>query len=132
MVLTSALACLHIDWGFIRLNVTSADQFSPHCRDHRDQQLADFQNPAVQRCAADFQVEVQIREPVCEGFVARRTASQPSNADSTVATGADLLFYFSYQKSQTGPTPKALDFSLSAVHRSREAKKQIGLSAWTR
>src|SRR5712692_3420504 len=58
MVLTSALACLHIDWGFIRLNVTSADQFSPHCRDHRDQQLADFEDPAVQRCAADFQAEV--------------------------------------------------------------------------
>jgi len=34
-----ALACLHIDWGFIRLNVTSADQFSPHCRADRDQQL---------------------------------------------------------------------------------------------
>ena len=58
MVLTSALACLHIDWGFIRLNVTSADQFSPHCRDHRDQQFAYFQDPAVQRCAADFQAEV--------------------------------------------------------------------------
>src|ERR1019366_8157625 len=58
VVLTSALACLHIDWGFIRLNVTSADQFSSHCRDHRDQQLADFENPAVQRCAADFQAEV--------------------------------------------------------------------------
>src|SRR5450631_4450552 len=36
----SALACLHIDRGFIRLNVTSADHFSPHCRDHRDQQFA--------------------------------------------------------------------------------------------
>src|ERR1039457_6874495 len=58
VVLTSALACLHIDWGFIRLNVTSADQFSPHCRAHRDQQLADFEDPAVQRRAADFQAEV--------------------------------------------------------------------------
>jgi hypothetical protein len=35
LVLTSARACLHIDWGFIRLKVTSADQFSPHCHDHR-------------------------------------------------------------------------------------------------
>src|SRR5258708_17659968 len=58
VVLTSALACLHIDWGFIRLNVTSADQFSPHYRAYRDQQLADFEDPAVQRCAADFQAEV--------------------------------------------------------------------------
>src|SRR3984893_9401075 len=58
VVLTSALACQHIDWGFIRLNVTSADQFSPHCSAHRDQQLADFEDPAVQRCAADFQAEV--------------------------------------------------------------------------
>src|ERR1700688_1444301 len=57
VVLTSALACLHIDWGFIRLNVTSADQFSLHCRDHWDQQLAVFQYPAVQRCAADFHAE---------------------------------------------------------------------------
>src|SRR5580700_11614192 len=39
VVLTSALACLHINWGFIRLNVTSANQLSPHRRDHRDQQL---------------------------------------------------------------------------------------------
>ena len=61
MVLTSALACLHIDWGFIRLNVTSADQFSPHCRDHRDQQLADFEDPAVQRRAADFQADVSFQ-----------------------------------------------------------------------
>lgn len=58
MVLTSALACLYIDWGFVGLNVTSAGQLSPHCRDHRDQQLADFEDPAVQRCAADFQAEV--------------------------------------------------------------------------
>src|ERR1039458_8657415 len=61
VVLTSALACLHIDWGFIRLNVTSADQFSPHCRDHRDQQLADFEDPAVQRCSADFQTDVSFQ-----------------------------------------------------------------------
>ncbi len=49
VVLTSALACLHIDWRFIRLNITSADQFSPHGRDHRDQQLAHFEGPSVQR-----------------------------------------------------------------------------------
>src|SRR5271165_6908969 len=47
VVLPSALACLHIDRGFVRLNVASADQFSPYCRDHRDQQLADFEDPAV-------------------------------------------------------------------------------------
>jgi len=58
VVLTAALACLHIDWSFIRLNVISADQLSPHCRDYRDQQLADFEDPAVQRRAADFQAEV--------------------------------------------------------------------------
>ena len=61
MVLTSAVACLHIDWGFIRLNVTSADQFSPHCRAYRDQQLADFEDPTVQRCAADFQANVSFQ-----------------------------------------------------------------------
>src|SRR5208283_996994 len=58
VVLTSALPCLHIDWGFVRLNVTSADQFSPHRRDHRDQQLTHLEDPAVQRCSADFQAEV--------------------------------------------------------------------------
>src|SRR6266487_6059524 len=58
MVLSSALACLHIDWGFIGLNVTAPDQLSPHRRDNRDQQLADFEDPAVQRRAADFQAEV--------------------------------------------------------------------------
>src|ERR1700740_220973 len=42
VILSSALACLHIDWGFIRLNVASGDQFSPHRGDHGDQQLADF------------------------------------------------------------------------------------------
>src|ERR1019366_1184974 len=30
VVLSPALACLHIDRGFIRLNVTSANQLSPH------------------------------------------------------------------------------------------------------
>src|SRR6266849_2241720 len=54
VVLTSALACLHIDWGFIRLNVSSANQLQPHGGDHRDQQFTDFQNPAIQRRAADF------------------------------------------------------------------------------
>src|SRR5664280_3501221 len=58
MILSSSLAHLHIDRGFVRLNVTSADQFSPHCGDHRDQQLADFQDPAVQRRSADFQADV--------------------------------------------------------------------------
>src|SRR6202166_299221 len=62
VVLTSVLACLHIDWGFIRLNVTSADQFSPHCRDHRDQQLADFEDPAVERRAA------RVDEPSWQSF----------------------------------------------------------------
>ena len=61
MILTSALTCLHSDWGFIRLNVTSVDQFSPHCRDHWDQQLADFEDPAVQRRSADFQAEVSFQ-----------------------------------------------------------------------
>src|SRR6266851_9041533 len=36
----------------------SANQLSPHRGDHRDQQFADFQNPAVQRRSADFQAEV--------------------------------------------------------------------------
>src|ERR1035437_10761581 len=58
VVLTSALACLHIDWGFIRLNVTSANQLPPHGGDHRNQQLADFEDPAVQRRTTDFQAEV--------------------------------------------------------------------------
>jgi hypothetical protein len=40
------------------LLVTSANQFSPHGGDHRDQQLADLQNPAVQGRAADFQADV--------------------------------------------------------------------------
>src|ERR1017187_9225118 len=61
VVLTSALACRHIDWGFIRLNVTFANQLSPHCRDYRDQQLADFEDPAVQRRAADFQANVSFQ-----------------------------------------------------------------------
>jgi hypothetical protein len=42
MILSSALVHLYIDRGFIRLNVTSANQLSPHRGDHRDQQLADF------------------------------------------------------------------------------------------
>jgi len=50
--------CLYIDWRFIRLDVTPADQLSPHCRDHRDQQFAYSQNPAVQRRSADFQAEL--------------------------------------------------------------------------
>src|SRR6266436_3043416 len=58
MVLFPALACLHIDRSFVRLNVRSANQLAPHGGDHWDQQLANFQDPAVQRCAADFQSEV--------------------------------------------------------------------------
>src|ERR1035438_5605120 len=37
VILTSALACLHIDRGFIGLDVGAADQLSPHGGDHRDQ-----------------------------------------------------------------------------------------------
>ncbi len=47
VVLSSALACLHINRGFICLNVTSTNQLSPHGGDHRDEQLADFEDPAV-------------------------------------------------------------------------------------
>src|ERR1017187_8659443 len=61
VVLSSALACLHIDWGFISLNVTSTNQLSPHGGDHRDEQLADFEDPAVQRCATDFQASVSFQ-----------------------------------------------------------------------
>jgi hypothetical protein len=57
VVLSSALACLHINRGFIRLNVTPANRLSPHGGDHRDEQLADFEDPAAQRCAADVQAE---------------------------------------------------------------------------
>ena len=41
----------HIDWGFIRLNVTSVNQLSTHRGDHRDQhqQLADFEGPSKPR-----------------------------------------------------------------------------------
>src|SRR5216684_3127745 len=34
MILSLALACLHIHRGFIRLNITSANQFPPHRGDH--------------------------------------------------------------------------------------------------
>src|SRR5271165_543275 len=61
VVLSSALACLHIDWGFIGLYVSSGDQLSPHCRDHWDQQLAHFEDPAVQRRAADFHADVSFQ-----------------------------------------------------------------------
>ena len=61
MILSSTLVHLHIDRGFIRLNVTAADQLSPHRGDYRDQQLADFQNPAVQRRSADFRAEVSLQ-----------------------------------------------------------------------
>src|SRR5271166_4740025 len=42
MVLASALACLHIDWGFIGLYVSSGDQLSPHF-----QAEVPFQNHAL-------------------------------------------------------------------------------------
>src|ERR1035438_10078085 len=60
VILSSALACLHIDRVFVRLYVSSANQLSTHRSDHRDQQLADFQNPAIQRRAADFQADVSL------------------------------------------------------------------------
>src|SRR6266699_2579007 len=56
-----SLAHLHINRGFIRLDVTSANQLSPHRRDHRDEQLADFKDPAVQRRSADFQADVSFQ-----------------------------------------------------------------------
>src|SRR5437660_11654327 len=62
VILSPAFACLHIDWGFIGLYVSSANQLSPHRGDHRDQQFADFQNPAVQRRSADFQAEVPFQD----------------------------------------------------------------------
>src|SRR5437867_9137229 len=58
VILPSALVHLYIHRSFIGLDVRSVNQLSPHGGDHRDQQLADFEDPAVQRCAADFQVEV--------------------------------------------------------------------------
>jgi hypothetical protein len=61
VILSSALACLHIHGRFIRLNVTAADQLPPHRGDHRDQQLSDFEYPAVQRRSADFQADVSLQ-----------------------------------------------------------------------
>src|SRR5271157_4611561 len=61
MILSSALVHLYIDRGLVRLNVTSANQLSPHRGDHRGQQLADFQDPAVQRRSADFQAKVSFQ-----------------------------------------------------------------------
>jgi hypothetical protein len=49
MILPSALAHLHINRSFIGLYVSSADHLSPHRGDHRDQQLAHFEDPAVKR-----------------------------------------------------------------------------------
>ena len=64
MILPPALVHLQVDRGFVRLNVTSANQFSPHRGDHRDQQLPDFQDPAVQRRTADFQAGVRVALPM--------------------------------------------------------------------
>src|SRR6202030_2823256 len=61
VILSPALMCLHIDWGFVRLNIASANQLSAHRRDHRDQQLADFQDPTVQRRAADLQADISFQ-----------------------------------------------------------------------
>src|SRR5208337_4453199 len=61
VILSPALARLYIDWGFVRLNVASANQLSPHRGDHGDEQLADFENPPVQGCSADFQADVSLQ-----------------------------------------------------------------------
>src|ERR1035438_3215852 len=58
VVLSEPLVCLHINRGFIGLYVSSANQLPPHGGDHRNQQLAHFEDPAVQRRAADFQTDV--------------------------------------------------------------------------
>src|SRR5271154_3982594 len=91
VVLTSALACLHIDWGFIRLNVSSTNQLPPHGGDHRDQQFTDFQNPAVQRCAADFQAEVPFQNHALpmQGRVIAVFAND--RVDDDAVTGQALL-----------------------------------------
>jgi hypothetical protein len=65
VILSPPFACLHIDGGFIGLYVSSANQLSPHRGDHRDQQLAHFEDPGVQRRSADFQAEVRSRIMVC-------------------------------------------------------------------
>jgi hypothetical protein len=62
VILSSALACLDIDWGFIGLYVSSANQLSPHRGDHPDRQFAYFQNPAVKRRSADFQADVSFED----------------------------------------------------------------------
>jgi len=49
---------------FICLYVTIANQLLTHRRDHRDQQFADFEDPAVQRRSADFQAEVPFQNHV--------------------------------------------------------------------
>src|ERR1039458_8848590 len=61
MILSSALAHLHIHRSFIGLYVSSANQLPPHGGDHRNQQLAHFEDPAVQRRAADFQADVSFQ-----------------------------------------------------------------------
>jgi hypothetical protein len=61
MILSSALAHLHINRGFIGLYVSSANQLPPHGGYHRNQQLAHFEDPAVQRRSADFQADVSFQ-----------------------------------------------------------------------
>src|SRR5450432_3409238 len=58
MILSSALAHLHINRGFIGLHVSSTNQLPPHGGNHRNQQLAHFEDPAVQRCSADSQADI--------------------------------------------------------------------------
>jgi len=62
VVLTSALPCLYIDRCFIGLNIRSAEQLSPHRVDHRDQQLAHFQDPTIKRGSTDFQADVSFQD----------------------------------------------------------------------
>jgi len=84
VILSSALAHLHIHRGFIGLYVSSADQLSSHRGDHRDQQLADFENPAVQRRSADFQADVSFHNYALsmKGYVIAILADDRLNDDA--------------------------------------------------
>src|ERR1035441_8875040 len=91
MILSSALVHLYIHRGFVRLNVSSADQLSPHRSDHRDQQLADFEDPAVQRRSADLQADVSFQNhalPMQWGVIAVLADDRVN--DDTVARQALL------------------------------------------
>lgn len=93
VVLTSALACLHIDWGFIGLYVSSANQLSPHGGDHRDQQLADFDNPAVQGGTADLQAEVPFQNGALTMQGRVIAISADDRIDDDAVAGQALLNY---------------------------------------